>query len=151
MAVDLAGRVSHLIPNKPIGYPLWDDWATLGRTSLLNNLVAQNCFNSRAKTNQNAVYIFDDGMTKGVGRGINIRFYRNHTIAGHIGIITGDYVPDDTDMEIAELISKTVSAFFSKPSGMISIEQQCQYITLLLQGDSISTDDHVFCPTLTPL
>lgn len=117
--LDNAGRVVCLVPNYSIGYPLWDEWLEEGSASLKRNLETLKYYDERLKAGKYAVYIED----RSLGRGIMMRYFKDGICAGHCGVYIGDNVPDETDMEIAELFGKMLTYLYSrtchgKPSGI---------------------------------
>lgn len=138
--LDNAGKVVCLVPNEKIGYFLWDEWVTTGRTSLEINLEALKCFYENVKPGKNAVYAVTRGRT-GVRTGINVCFYENSICAGHCGIMVGDYVPDETDMEIAEILSSVLTHFYSNSVGKLySNSYRNAWLAKMLSEEATNAD-----------
>ena len=138
--LDNAGRVVCQVPNKPIGYWLWDEWLSKGRVSLEVNLEAIKFFNENVEPGKNAFYSVLHSKTE-VRTGLTIRFYENSICAGHCGIMIGDYVPDETDMEIAEILSNVLTHFYSHAGKKISSNiYRNAYLAEILNGEVVNAD-----------
>ena len=138
--LDNAGRVICQVPNKPIGYWLWDEWVSQKRSPLESNLEAIKNYNEHVEPGKNAFYSVINREI-GVGTGIILRYYENTICAGHCGIMVGDYVPDETDMEIAEMLSDILTYFYSNSSAGSSPNiYRNVFLAKILAGEATNDD-----------
>lgn len=109
--VDYAGRCICQVPNKYIGEASWDAYVDNKSPSLTDHLQAQKYYKENKETDKNIVYINNEKL---VGSPYLMgQFYDNGVIAGHFGIFIWDRSPEEADYEIAELLSKILSSFYS--------------------------------------
>ncbi len=143
--LDNAGRVICLVPNKPINYEVWDEWFYQGRVSIKKNLETLRYFDEILEPGKNVAFVDGREREEEIGRGIMIRYYEHSICAGHGGIIVGDnYIPDETDMEIAEIFGKALTHFCSN-AGKASAPEiyRNAFLSGLLSGKATASDIEV--------
>ena len=150
-AINAAGKFIYIIPNSVAGHSKWDSFVKNKVISFEETFRAQNYFEKNVSSSRTTLYLDKKKGYSGEKPSIMGRFYENNHIAGHIGIlISPDYVPDETDMEIAELLCNILSSLYSNSVNYSANFVYNRYIIDLLKGNITDNDYRIFKMSLSP-